>query len=204
MNLCCEFFCKNAKNLKKVKELLKEPERMIWENISASEDSPCTVKDEEVLVRQIMRPHHIEQTTGEISPTAFEDVFGMGLSVHRLAYCTVKEAVFRGEIRAQEFNTKHPEKPQRSLLGLVEFQVNELRALIVEGQTRAVCVYDTALKDDTSHADICRVAEQTSKNQRRVRSQLFEAAKRGRLSITWHLHVGVAAVGLWVARCAPW
>ena len=184
MNPCCEFFCKNAKNLKKVKELLKEPERSAWESMSASEYSPCTVQGEETVVRQIMRPHHIEKTTGEISPTAFEDVFGMGLSVHRLTYCAAKEAVDRGKIRAQEFNNKHPEKPQRSLFGVVEFQVHELRALIVDGHMRAVCIYDTALEDDKSHADVCMVAEQTPQNQRSVRFQLFEAAKRGRLSIT--------------------
>ncbi len=177
MNPCEEFFRANATNPQKVKLLLLEQDRFLWEKLTASVYSPGILTNQEFVCRQLIQP--VEATLdGEFTPTAFGDVMNKGLSVNRCSHTSLHEANSAGLKRVEEYNTANSDKPERKYLGLIYFSVSDLRKIQADSRERACAIYDTGKLDDKSHADICLAAADTTANKRSLRAQLFSAAKR--------------------------
>lgn len=74
-----------------------------------------------------------------------------GLSVNRLQYTSVDELK----------QTAAFISPGRQIVGVVVAQCADIRAIVDEENQRAFCVYDTATKNNQSHADICQAVADT-------------------------------------------
>ena len=177
---CREFFDANVENAKLCKDLQQLPieTQVAWESESASEYSPGPVLDDERLIRYWLNPTHYDPSTGLLAPTALNDMAGFGLSVNREKYMALEGVLQQAQDRVENFNSNFPDKPVRSLVGFSTFSTHEIRAVMTANpQTvrRATAVYDTAMRDDISHADICQIASD-AQGARSARSQLRELA----------------------------
>ena len=126
------------------------------EGVSVSDHSPGIVADDEVLIRTIYSPVHYNRVTGEVNPAAFSDVIDKGLSVDR-----------KQHISRQALEEKNQQKADRDLKdgknkdgfwALVVADCRHIRSLLLGSDRRSFCVYDTALPENSAHADICQAA----------------------------------------------
>jgi hypothetical protein len=180
---CVEFFQQDAGNIELCKELqkLSEDVQIVWESESASPDSPGIVEDAEILARQVLDPAFYDQATGEPKPTLFEHASSVGASVNRLLHTTSDQVHEHGKARALE--RSDPGKP-KTYVGYVTVNAGEVRRVVTGGNAigrrRGFGIYDTALPNDTSHADVCQLVSDRAQG-RSVRLQLFELAKSSKL-----------------------
>jgi len=116
------------------------------EQHSVSSYSPGEVQDDEYLVRLIFSPTHFNEQTGKLKPFAFFDCKDKGLSVNRMQYTSVEE------LKQTAVFISHG----RQIVGVVVAKCADIRAIVDEENERAFCVYDTATKNNQSHADICQ------------------------------------------------
>lgn len=177
---CREFFDANVDNPKLCKDLQQLPieTQVEWESEFASEYSPGPVQDDEQLIRYWLNPTHYDPSTGLLTPTALNDMAGFGLSVNRERYLAREGVLQQAKYRVDKFNLTYPDKPARSLVGFSIFTTHEIRAVMTAGPQvvrRAMAVYDTAMSDDVSHADICQITSD-AQGARSARSQLRELA----------------------------
>ena len=125
-----------------------------WEDSQSSVYSSEVVKDEEEIARLILSPIHIDKDTGDILPTAYDDVFNKGLSVNRLSmhesYSSIHQMGKEKEARDIERD------PLRKYLGFTIANVEEIRRCKIE-TVREFAVYDTALELVPCHADVCAI-----------------------------------------------
>jgi len=126
-------------------------EALELEKISVSKFSPSTVKKDEFLARQVFSPIHVDLETGDITAAAFTDAFDKGLSVNRISYAGKEEIHLLGGNKAQ-LDSKT--RPDRKYLGFVSTKVADIRECL-EGSKRIFAIFDTALKEVPSHADLC-------------------------------------------------
>lgn len=167
-NPCEEFFREHAENREKVKALQKIAEASAWQSLSASRHSPSVVADDETICRQVPDPTFIDAGTGDIKPALFDDINNKGMSVDRLAHSPLEQIAERARARF---------KPQgRSLHSVVHLSTNAVRRLLSIEGTEALGVYDTALEDNISHADVCFILED-KKAFRSARESLFQLSK---------------------------
>jgi hypothetical protein len=128
------------------------------------EHSPGPIKDDEVIIRFIRNNEgHYDSQTGEILPGAFEEVCTRGLSVIRRKFATDEQ------IKKQQVNDGH--------VGYLEVEVKTIRDFkhspdpnYNTGHTydvRIFGVYDTALENNTAHADICQCIFWINPSQKR-------------------------------------
>ncbi|RZF24628.1 hypothetical protein EVC45_37930 [Paraburkholderia sp. UYCP14C] len=172
-NACSDFFAEHAEDNQKVKALQKIPEALAWEGETASDHSPGVVKNEELIVRQVMHPNFFDDEKQKIKPIWFDDVTNRGFSSDRLAYTTVEEVIARAKARADERNAKpeNAEKPPVTVHSLGKLPVSRIREVICD-DARAFGVYDTARADNISHTDVCQLANGTQK-ARSIRYELY-------------------------------
>lgn len=174
-----EFFDANKGNPQKCKLLQQESADTLaaWEQEEVSEYSPGIVDDEELLYQQIVDPTHINPTEQALKPTAFQDSANKGMSVNRIAHSSLAQLIERGSARATKFNAENPDRPPKTLWGFAKFKAKRVRE-ILDGSTqqRAFYVYDTANKDDPSHADICQGVKEAKQVRRSVRFSLYDLA----------------------------
>jgi hypothetical protein len=176
---CVDFFDANPDG-KKFKLLVgkSEAELIVWEQESASHHSPGPVMDDETVYHQILDPTNLTENRDGLNPKSFDTATGIGMSVNRTAHATLEKLKDIGRARADSFNRAHPDNPQpRSLWGFVPIQVSVVRSLIskVTG-TRGLFVFDTALPDDISHADISQLTRD-QKGIRAIRLELYDMVK---------------------------
>lgn len=139
--------------------------------ISISEFSPCAVNDNETLARQIFSPIHLDDD-GNFTPMALSDVFNKGLSTNRLSYKSDTDTHLAGESKAQN-DRLH--KPDRVYLGFVKLETQQIRATAFENNGNAFGVYDTGLKNDPTHSDVCCIVPKPSKSAKiKLRLSLFK------------------------------
>lgn len=172
-NPCLQFFA-TTEPQQKVKELQKvdHQEALRWESLTASEHSPGPIQPGEVACRQVTHPTFFDES-GQLKPTAFDDVSNKGLSVDRWAFTSEAEITQRANARNAEWNANNPDKDPRTLHSIGYFAVDNLRALMVNEQ-RAFGVYDTALQTNRAHADVCRLVAGGAQIARSLRASLFE------------------------------
>lgn len=176
---CREFFQANTENKDRCKALQEIcPDiQVVWETESASEFSPGPASNDETLFRQVLNPHHFDKISGTIKPTFFDDASDKGASVNRLGHTTVEILRQRTQLRIDQFNVNPPATGARELIGYTTITVEEIRAVIADTPPRrALGVYDTAKREDWSHADICQLVS-GKKLGKSVRAQLFQIAK---------------------------
>jgi len=143
------------------KELAKNVDQSLaWENQNTSQYSPGIVKNTEIIARKIFSPIQIDVESGEIKTAAFDDVSNKGLSVNRLSQITENGIHEAGEIKA---NRDRESIPDRQYCGFIKASVNKIRKDL-EGENRVFAVYDTALENDISHADVCMIQQGVMNN----------------------------------------
>lgn len=185
---CRSFFDENIGNATKCKLLqeISQDELNSWEVESASAFSPGVVENSEILYQQIVDPTHFDPVRQTLKPTAFQDSANKGLSVNRLKHSTFASLVQRGMSRAEEYNGRNPEKGIRSLWGFACFDAQEIRQIYTKSDNdvdfRGLFIFDTALADDISHADICQGVK-GDKQGRSIRSKLYDLAKKNLLQL---------------------
>src|SRR5262245_41322742 len=74
------------------------------ESESVSDHSPGLVGDDQRIIRTLYSPVYINPDTGEVTPAAFSDAAGRGLSVNRAALITPEalEARIKAKIAADK------------------------------------------------------------------------------------------------------
>jgi hypothetical protein len=145
---------------------------------TVSEHSPGIVSENEVLIRTIYSPVHINTETGEVNPTAFDDAIRLGLSVNRKDHTTRENlsANIAKKIAADIAAGKRKD----GFWALVTLRFGDMRELRSDVGARLYCVYDTAKEDDPSHADICwawDVPKGTPNREgfrKRIRTRLYD------------------------------
>lgn len=177
-NPCQTFFKKNAAVADKVALLQQEKNAVEWESLTASVDSPGPVQSEEYVLRLIFNPHHFDLETQTLKPSAVTDVKNKGCSVDRLTYTSIEESRKNGESVAANKNKLSPDKPLKSLCGVAVLLVEAIRDIKVGQNSRAFTVYDTALKTNRAHADVCQLTSAPSES-RSARLQLMALADQG-------------------------
>lgn len=176
---CADFFAANPEG-KKFKLLVgkSEAELIAWESESASSYSPGPVANDEVVYHQVLDPTNLTESRDGLSPKSFDTATGIGMSVNRTSFASLDELIALGRARADRFNKDNPENPQqRSLWGFVPIQVSLVRNMISKvTNTRGMFVFDTALPNDVSHADIAQITPD-QKGIRAIRLELYDLVK---------------------------
>lgn len=126
-------------------------EALELEKLSVSRFSPSTVREDEHVARQVFSPIHVDSETGDIKTAAFTDAFDKGLSVNRISYASKEEIHQLGGDKAQ---LDRRNRPDRKYLGFITVNVADIRECL-EGGKRIFAIFDTALEEVPSHADLC-------------------------------------------------
>ena len=177
---CIEFFGENSgkRDIYSSLQELDNAKLFQWENETASLQSPGPVQNEEILIRQIISPHHFDAETKKLKTSAFTDSETFGLSVNRLSHTTVEliHDVALERIEKANINAKNP----KAFWGTVNFFCAEVRAIFYRSEEgvaplRGFVIYDTADPEDPSHADIFTAVPDKAK-VRSVRLSLQEIA----------------------------
>ena len=140
------------------------------EKVSVSQYSPGIIEDDEILIRQIYSPIHIDKQTGKILPLAFLDVQDKGMSVNRKIYSSIEELnkKVQYKLRLDEKRGKG-----KGFEGIIYATCQDVRAIKTNDNLKAFCVYDTGNRNDISHADICQTISSRVEGSR-IRSKLRE------------------------------
>ncbi|WP_141753188.1 hypothetical protein [Duganella sp. HH101] len=177
-----DFFSAHEMDGERCKALQKLEEATViaWERESASVHSPGPVEDPEVLYRQMLNPTHYDATNKILKATAFADTSDKGGSVNRANLQSYEEAVQAATVRVAQINERKPGGAKVDLWEIIELRCQDVRDISTLAQPdlparRAFAVFDTALEDAPSHADICQVAP-GSATGRSARSKLLDLA----------------------------
>lgn len=135
-----------------------------WEKGSVSPYSYSTVKDDEILARNIYSPHDYDKATGKLNSLAFDNILNRGLSVLRFDDTGHDEVVNIGQGK---------KKATHEYYGYVTVQTKCIRECLIDTK-RAMAVYDTALANLLIHADICSISVTTKGNKNLLRLFLRE------------------------------
>lgn len=141
----------------------------------APEVSPGRVEDQELLIRSIYSPHQYERDTGELKPTAFDDVVDKGLSVDRKSHTSSAQIRQQIEAKLQAAKSRGAE---HKFEGVAVLPCRAAREM-VHGTERVFGVYDTATTVNRAHADVCQVRHGTKLEQRKARLALVNACRHG-------------------------
>lgn len=143
---------------------------------SVSDHSPGPVKGEELLLRTLYSPIHINPTTGDVNPIYFRDAANRGLSVNRKMH--IDEAELRVRIEGKIARDRDADKKRDDFFRVLTARCDAVKGILEDGK-RLFCVYDTAMSDDPSHADICQANDPLTKHTKaermKMRSRLFES-----------------------------
>ncbi|WP_133510242.1 hypothetical protein [Candidatus Thiosymbion oneisti] len=134
------------------------------ESESVSIHSPGPVDNPEKVARLIYSPLHTDEKTGKVTEAAFSDAKDKGLSVQRMAHATNTRIRTIGENKLARDHAQG--KTDREFLGIVTGGVDSIRGLTHGNSERAFCVYDSALPDVPSHADVCQTTASRSEMKR--------------------------------------
>lgn len=182
MGGCADFFIEHETDKERCKALqsVKAETLLAWELEPASEHSPGPVDNSEVLYRQMLNPTHYDPVLKVLKVTAFSDTSDKGGSVNRAKYVEKGAVLAAAKLRVEQINERKGPGSEVALWQLIELHCADVRAITtpLNSETpnvRAFGVYDTALKDDNSHADICQIVS-GKETGRSVRSKLLDLA----------------------------
>lgn len=159
-------------------------------------NSPGAVQQAEVVTRFVFSPTH--SPNGPIDESVVSDAFSIGCSVKRLpeqAGDHISALHQQGESQAKAIRAGlngRPPQPNRRYVGVLRFAVSETRALAVDALRNRVRIYDTALPNDSLHADMVANSDGLSRELKKALRVLMylHAHSRG-LSLSPHLDKSV-------------
>jgi hypothetical protein len=166
-----------------LQSLATDDERAAWERRSVSCHSPGPVHDDETIVRVLDQPLHVG-SDDILKPSAFTDVESLGMSVQRLAHCTLSEALEHSRTRTTAQRSRRVAAglvdDGRKPVAILKLNVRDLRELHTSNDKprRAVGVYDSARAGpavESAHADVAAFGKGAA--ARRARAWLYEYAK---------------------------
>lgn len=161
-----------------------DDERAAWERRSVSCHSPGPVHDDETVVRVLDQPLHVG-SDHMLKPSAFTDLESLGMSVQRLAHCTLSEVLEHNRTRTTAHRDRRAAEGMlddgRQPVAMLKLMVRDLRELHTlhdKLPRRAVGVYDSAREGpavEAAHADVAAFGKGAA--ARRARAWLHEYAK---------------------------
>ena len=132
------------------------------EQVSVSSLSPCPIKPSEELVSIIPHEKYVNLSTNKVK-TNIADRLQNGLSVDRIRYTNKSNL----EKNAQDITSRDT---NMSFLGVFTFSTSKL-GNICRDNHRCYAVYDTALSDNISHAEVIQTnypnEENLTKNEKK-------------------------------------
>jgi len=183
VNNCLDFFEKQRENHSDIGPELRAKsvtEIIEWESFTASTHSRHGVVDNsEDVYRQLLDPVHWNRLKGEFTPNAFNDADSFGLSVNRIKYTTPEILASAATARVEAWNKENIDnaKPKREFLGFAKLSCEALRSGVFAddkgGKERVFAVFDTALLEDESHADVFRLSSIREKEQKKVAKRIL-------------------------------
>ncbi len=159
------------------------------EKVHATQHSPGTVDDDEMIIRTLYCPHHIEDDRKTIKPAAFDDAFtATGMSLNRSGHSS-PEALWN--FAAQKLQADiEAGKDKEPFIHFIGGQTRAIRSLEYDDSTRSFFVYDTAMSENIAHCDVSRIKSKRDGTtfggkslKMKIRSQLREAFNAEALSI---------------------
>ena len=137
------------------------------EHESVSRYSPGPVQDDEVLVRTLFRSQITDQS-GRLKPTYFRpEPTSRGFSVDRVSLVGSESLAA----------AKRTDARYNGYLQFIAARSSDLRAATINDGKRLFCIYDSAIADNTAHADICQNVHIASGEQNR-KERMMEFAWR--------------------------
>ena len=136
------------------------------ESVSLSVHSPRPVSPDEKLLVAVYHPIHIEDS-GELKNSVLSTVKSVGMSCFRQCYVT-KEA-FSSHVVQQE------SKGGRRFRGVMTIRADCVREICIDRDgslQRVFCIYDTALRDNRSHAEVCQTGNPNNSTAKAARERL--------------------------------
>lgn len=116
------------------------------ERESVSKHSPGSVGSDEVLVRTLFREQDLDPD-GRVKPIHFRpELSTRGLSVDRVHLAGTEKLV----------SNKCADRRYNGYLSFLAVRCGDIRDLLGDEGRRLFCIYDTAIKDNRAHADICQ------------------------------------------------
>ena len=145
------------------------------EDVSVSEYSPGPFKDDETLLSVVPCRRYMS-SDDRVEPMIFDSRMSDGKSTDRKKYTTLQCY----DLRARKLAEGNPKKEN---CGSIELSVRNIRNIDHEGM-RAIAVYDTALPQNMSHAEIActEVPPKGTDDRKRHRAKL----RRDVLKATLH------------------
>jgi len=148
-----------------------------------SAHSPGQVADSEILIRILVAPQHMAK--GKVRPRAssLADAEFRGLSIFREKYTSKVRIRKIAEDLVRRAKVANGEKA--GVFGVLRIECSIVRASKIDLDIfRGYCVYDTALNDDPSHAEIFqRVSDGDESLWGDRRRLLFESIKNTFVSV---------------------
>ncbi len=145
----------------------------VCEEFRMSKYSPHPVVESETLVRLVFLPEHISKKSGHLKPSFFSHVHTKGCSIQRDSVAETDEIV----TLVKNFLAV---RDNRSWLGVISSQCQSVREIMAgESIYRAVCVYDTADRENPAHAEMCRTHYLDEADELELNANLLAAFNDG-------------------------
>lgn len=171
----CNAIFKQVDNLRKgrVSAINREAPDCACERWSTSEYSPHPIKDSETVTRFVFNPRHIRDN-GKFKPSLFSQVLDEGCSIQRETQATDDELRrFVSDVLVNQTD--------QSWVGVVSASSKSIRAIRIE-DARAVCLYDTALDANRSHAEMFAARTLPEADAPELRRHLLTAFGEGNVT----------------------
>jgi len=146
------------------------------EKIPLSRFSQRPVGDEELLVRLLLSPFHIDPATGRPHPFAFKDVENKGMSVIRADGESHESLCARGLQKAEHSLARSPDS-KVTFEGYISVRCERVRQLRDEVKRRHFHIFDTAKESDHAHADICQ-ADKSRSARRKLQAEFDQIIRK--------------------------
>jgi hypothetical protein len=139
------------------------------EKYRTSRYSPGIIENDEKLTRFVFSPVHVSKKTGGVLPALFNQVHTSGCSVQRDSIADDSEI-------AAFVSTFLGAGGDRVWMGVVSAECQEVRGIRIENKgERALCVFDTAEKNNPAHGEVCRARVIDEADRVELRNHLYKA-----------------------------
>jgi hypothetical protein len=137
---------------------------------------------EEVLVRIVVSPHHIDRKKNRCRSAALSHAETFGMSTFRSAHATDQEILATATALAE---SARGSDPNAGVFGVLLLPAQAVKAIVDPGMpTPVYCIYDTALEADAklparpAHCDVFQRVDSTPQTvQQERRQRLFAAVQ---------------------------
>lgn len=137
------------------------------ESCKMSKFSKSPIDGEECVARFVFSPMHINTKTGQIKPSIISHVFNRGCSIQRDTIAPDDEI----NRFISKFLSQEPSK--RTWNKVLVGKCSDLRNILIDSK-RALCLYDTAEKDNPAHGEICLSREISEADQLELRYEIMK------------------------------